>query len=81
MAQVLIRRLDEKVVRQLKRNAKAAGRSLEEECRQALERIARADALTEAMDRWAEEDAGRGEEPNPWAGLRKGTPPRFVSPT
>lgn len=76
MAQVLIRRLDEEVVQQLKRTAKAAGRSLEEECRQALERIARADRLTEAMDRWAEEDAGRGEEPNPWAGVRKGTPPR-----
>lgn len=76
MAQVLIRRLDEETVQQLKRTAKAAGHSLEQECRQALERIARADRLTEAMDRWAEEDAGRGEEPNPWAGVRKGTPPR-----
>lgn len=76
MAQVLIRRLDEETVQQLKRTAKAAGHSLEQECRQALDRIARADRLTEAMDRWAEEDAGRGEETNPWSGVRKGTLPR-----
>lgn len=79
MAQVLIRRLDEKVVHRLKASARAAGRSLEEECRLALERITKSDALAAEMDRWAEEDAGRGAEPNPWDGIRTGAPPRDVA--
>lgn len=40
MAQILVRNLDEKVVRRLKRRAKAGGRSLQSEAKSILEQAA-----------------------------------------
>lgn len=76
MAQVLVRRLEEKVVKLLKQNAKAAGRSLEEECRVMLDRGARLEHLSGEMERWKLEDEGIGEEPDPWEGVRLRSSPR-----
>jgi plasmid stability protein len=43
MAQILVRNLDERVVRRLKRRAKAAGRSLQAEAKAILEDAAKLD--------------------------------------
>jgi plasmid stability protein len=61
MAQILIRNLDAKVVKQLKERAKRHGRSLESEARILLEQAAGADSekIADMIDNWKQRFAGR----------------------
>ena len=49
MAQLIVRNLDEDLVRRLKRRAAAHGRSMEEEHRQLLRQALRSEGLAEAL--------------------------------
>lgn len=60
MAQLIVRNLDEDLVRLLKRRAAAHGRSMEEEHRQLLRQALRPEGLAEAL--LAMPDVGRDDD-------------------
>jgi plasmid stability protein len=61
MAQILVRNLDQRVVRRLKKRAKAAGRSLQAEAKAILEDAAKLDmdAARKALERFSRQFKGR----------------------
>ena len=61
MPQILVRNLDERVVRRLKKRAKAAGRSLQAEAKAILEDAAKLDmdAARKALEKFSRRFKGR----------------------